>query len=70
MLLLKASSLSTCRRKARVISHRKDRKYLQPTRVLFKMERSSTPIRIEIILLVLYSDKAESSKVGIKALQQ
>jgi hypothetical protein len=56
-------------KKVRAISHKKDRKYLQPTRVLFKMELSSTPIRIERILSVLYSDKAESSKVGTKASQ-
>jgi len=69
LLLSKGNSPSTSIRKARAISHKKDRKYLQPTRVLFKMELSSTPIRIDRILSVLYLDKVESSRVGTKDLQ-
>ena len=45
---------------------KKDNKYSPPIKVLFKMAPSSTPIKIEIILSASYSDKAVSSRDGIK----
>ncbi len=42
------------------------KKYSRSTRVLSKMEPSSTPIKIDRIHLPSYSDRAESSKAGMR----
>ena len=47
---------------------KRDNKYSPPTKVPFKMALSSTPIKIEKILSTSYSDKAVSSRDGIRDL--
>lgn len=45
-----------------------DSKFLQPIKVLFKMELFLIPILIGTILLTLFLDREELSKAGIKVL--